>query len=72
MEPIRKIFQNVSTSLTIDLPAEYKSTDVEVIVWPLPQEEEKTLNTDLSDFFGKMKWEGDALAEQKKLRDEWD
>ena len=27
---------------------------------------------DFSDIFGKLQWEGDALAEQRKLRDEWE
>ncbi|MBI2729485.1 MAG: hypothetical protein HYX40_01805 [Sphingobacteriales bacterium] len=26
---------------------------------------------DFSDLVGKLKWNGDAVAEQKKLRDEW-
>jgi len=34
----------------------------------LPKEYEKG---DLSDFFGKLQWKGDALEEQKKLRNEW-
>jgi hypothetical protein len=28
--------------------------------------------TDFSDLAGKLSWEGDALAEQKRLRAEWD
>ena len=27
---------------------------------------------DFSQFAGKMEWKGDAVAEQRKLRDEWD
>ena len=36
--------------------------------------EAKTENQkiDFSDIAGKLSWEGDALAEQKRLRDEWD
>lgn len=26
---------------------------------------------DFSDLYGKLKWNGDALAEQKKIRSEW-
>lgn len=26
---------------------------------------------DLSNIVGKLSWQGDALAEQKKIRDEW-
>jgi hypothetical protein len=73
MEPVRKIFQNISTPLTIELPEEYKNTDVEVIVWPLNKDEEQTKKKyDFSDLFGKLEWDGDAVAEQRKLRDEWE
>jgi hypothetical protein len=27
---------------------------------------------DFSKFFGKLEWKGDAVAEQRKLRDEWE
>lgn len=72
MEAIRKIIENTSTSLTVDLPEEYQNITVEVIVLPLNKNEEQPEKYDFSDFFGKMKWEGDALEEQRKLRDEWD
>ena len=26
---------------------------------------------DLSDLVGKLKWQGDAVAEQRRMRDEW-
>lgn len=29
-------------------------------------------NIDFSDISGKLSWQGDALAEQKRLRAEWD
>ncbi len=49
---------------------------MEVIVLPLEEDEEdKTLpkkKYDFSRLFGKLEWKGDALAEQRKLRDEWD
>jgi hypothetical protein len=69
MEAIRKIIENATTPLTIELPDEYQNIPVEVIVKPLEQKGEPA---DLSAFFGKLKWKGDALAEQKKIRDEWD
>lgn len=70
MNAVRKIIENTSGTVTIELPEEYRNKKVEVIVLPL--EEEEKPKTDLSPFFGKLKWEGDAVAEQRKLRDEWD
>ncbi len=43
---------------------------------PLEEDEEdKNLpkkKYDFSRLFGKLEWQGDALAEQRKLRNEWD
>lgn len=72
MEPVRKIITDVTNPLTIELPEEYQHTSVEVIVLPLKKQEEQPKKYDFSDVFGKMKWEGDAVAEQRKLRDEWE
>ena len=75
MNVVRKIIENTSDKITIELPEEYQNKKVEVIVLPLeegPATEEKPKKYDFLEFFGKMKWEGDAVGEQRKLRDEWD
>ena len=45
-----------------------------MLILPIEENDEDLLGRkyDLSEFYGKLKWEGDALAEQKKLRDEWE
>jgi len=72
MEAIRKIIEHSTNPLTIELPEDYNNRKVEVIVIALNESEEPNEKKDLSEFFGKLKWEGDALAEQRKLRNEWD
>lgn len=74
MTAIRKIIENSSSSITIDLPEEYVNKKIEVLILPLEEntEQPKKPKYDFSDFYGKLQWEGDALAEQRKLRDEWD
>lgn len=72
MKAIRKIIENTTPSLTIDLPLEYQNKKVEVIVLPLEEEKEPPKKYDFSDLVGTLEWKGDALAEQRKLRDEWD
>jgi len=71
MDVVRKIIDHSSGSLTIEIPAEYENRKLEVIVIPL---EEKKIEGkyDFIDVFGKLEWKGDALTEQKKLRDEWE
>jgi hypothetical protein len=41
-----------------------------IIVSEVEDENETSYN--FSEFFGKLQWKGDALEEQKRLRDEWD
>lgn len=73
MEPVRKIIEKATNPLTIELPEEYTNQKVEVIVLSLAEKEDQPQKKyDFSDLFGKLKWEGDAVAEQRKLRDEWD
>jgi len=72
MEALRKIIEHTSNPLTIELPEEYNNRTVEVIILPLDESGESTKKYDFSKFFGKLQWKGDALAEQRKLRDEWD
>ncbi len=45
-----------------------------MLILPAEENDEDLLKPkyDFSDLVGRLKWEGDVLAEQKKLRDEWD
>ena len=36
------------------------------------EETKETKQYDFSDLVGKLSWSGDAVAEQKRLRDEWE
>lgn len=73
MNAVRKIIDHTTNPLTIELPEEYQNIKVEVIILPLEEKkEEQPKKYDFSDLVGKLEWKGDALAEQRKLRDEWD
>ena len=72
MEAVRKIIEHSSGSLTIEVPKEYDNRKLEVIVMPIDEPETEKKKYDFSEFFGKLEWKGDALKEQRKLRDEWD
>jgi len=72
MEAVRKIIEHTTNPLTIELPDEYKNRRLEVIVMALDEKSESKKKYDFSDLVGKLKWKGDALAEQRKLRDEWE
>jgi hypothetical protein len=72
MAAIRKIIDHSDNPLTIDLPEDFKNRKVEVIVLPVEENDEPRKTYDFSDLVGKLEWKGDAVAEQRKLRDEWE
>jgi hypothetical protein len=73
MEAVRKIIEHSSGSLTIEVPKEYDNRKLEVIVMPIDEDnKEAKKKYDFSDLAGKLEWKGDALKEQRKLRDEWE
>ena len=72
MEVIRKIIDNSGHEVVIPLPENYQRRKLEVIVLPIEEEKEPDKKFDFSDLYGKLDWKGDAVAEQRKLRDEWD
>ena len=51
------------------MPREYNAYTCRVIVVPL--QKVKKQKYDFSDIVGKLQWKGDAVAEQRRLRDEW-
>ena len=72
MEAIRKIIDHSSHEVVIKLPENYQNRKLEVIVLMAEEEKKQVAKFDFSDLYGKLEWKGDAVAEQRKLRDEWD
>ena len=72
MEEVKKIIDKATVPLIVDIPVEYKDHKVEVIVRSLDEPIKSQKKYDFSKFVGKLEWKGDAVAEQRKLRDEWD
>ena len=59
--------------LKINLPTNLKAgkVDLIVIVNPVIEKDKKQNFYDFSDLVGKLSWQGDAVAAQRQLRDEW-
>jgi hypothetical protein len=72
MNAVRKIIDNSTNPLTIELPQGYENKKLEVIVMALDDSVNSHGKYDFSDLTGKLEWRGDALGEQKKLRDDWE
>ncbi len=59
--------------LKIDLPTSLEAgkVDLVVIVNPVTKKDKKQNPYDFSNLEGKLSWQGDAVAAQRQLRDEW-
>lgn len=80
----KELAETKNNKLTVAVPDYLNNRQVEVIVTPVKKtvpKKKKALKKkaaskkpkyDFSDLIGKLEWNGDALAEQKKLRNEWD
>ncbi len=56
----------------IEIPSKYSelySKQIRVII--LVAEKAKSQKYNFSDITGKLEWRGDAVEEQRKIRDEW-
>jgi hypothetical protein len=63
---------NATGYLSLDLPTNIQDSNVEVVIVINPvRESPEEQKYDFSDLAGKLDWQGDALAVQKGLRDEW-
>ncbi len=72
MDAVRKIIENSSNPLTIQLPENYTNRTLEVIVLPVEEHTVVSKRYNFSDLVGQLEWKGDAIAEQRKLRNEWE
>ncbi|MEH2171189.1 MAG: hypothetical protein V7K41_31945 [Nostoc sp.] len=64
---------DASGHLHLDIPTQLAPGEVNVVVVlnPVASNSTQKSDYDFSDLAGKLVWEGDALAMQKVLRDEW-
>ena len=57
--------------LRVDLPVELSAGPVEVVLVLGTPSPGNGTQYDFSDLIGRLQWKGDAVREQRNLRDEW-
>jgi hypothetical protein len=57
--------------LRLDLPVQLPAGTVELVLVVGSTPQPNGNKYDFTDVVGKLQWQGDALQEQRKLRDEW-
>lgn len=65
-----KIKTGADGYIHLDVPTDVIEHEVEVVV-VISEVAEKAFTKGFSDLVGKLKWQGDAVMEQRRLRDEW-
>ena len=69
MQAIREIIRPKGKSVRIPIPSEFRNVTIEILLFPAT--EQKSVTYDFSTFTGKLDWRGDAVKEQRKIRNEW-
>lgn len=69
MPVLERIVRPKRNRVSIEVPKEYSQCVCKVIVYTV--EEEQKPKYDFSDIVGKLRWKGDAVKEQRALREEW-
>ncbi|MFZ4666021.1 MAG: hypothetical protein ACOYME_06325 [Prochlorotrichaceae cyanobacterium] len=64
---------DTSGHLLLDIPTQLAPGQVNIVLVlsPIVASKDQNLNYDFSDLVGRLTWQGDAIAMQRRLRDEW-
>lgn len=59
--------------LNLNIPTQLAAGEVNIVVVlnPVSSDTKEQSNYDFSDLVGRLTWQGDAVAVQRTLRDEW-
>ena len=68
---MRKTKTDADGYIHLDVPTGVIEHEVEVVVVVNEVAERKASTKDFSDLIGKLKWQGNTVMEQRRLRDEW-
>ena len=55
--------------ISIVIPKEYGNYTFRIVMIPIAEEAKPRY--DFSDLVGRLQWNGDAVKEQRRIRDEW-
>jgi hypothetical protein len=69
MQAVREIVHSKGSTISISIPPGFIDMDIEVLAFPVERKE--TTTYDFSGLSGRLKWSGDAVKQQREMRDEW-
>ncbi|MDD3050570.1 MAG: hypothetical protein PHR06_05430 [Candidatus Cloacimonetes bacterium] len=74
METVKLYVKPTNGHIFLDIPTDYTDCELELVIVMSKlknSEESKSIRYDFSKFSNKLEWDGNAVEEQRKLRDEW-
>ena len=69
MPTLERVVRPRRNRISLDVPKKFSNCTFRVVMIPLVEDEKPKY--DFSDLVGKLQWNGDAVQEQRRLRDEW-
>ncbi len=71
MPPVmERTIRPVKNRISLVVPEEFGNYTYRIVMIPIVDESSRP-KYDFSDIVGKLEWHGDAVKEQRRLRDEW-
>jgi|SaaInl8_200m_RNA_FD_contig_31_1231472_length_535_multi_5_in_0_out_0_1 hypothetical protein len=72
MKAVRQIKKIAGNKLFLNIPKDFQQEQVEVIILPYYSKKQNKTKYDFSSFAGKLKWKGNAVKQQREIRNEWE
>ncbi len=69
MPTLERVVRPRRNRISIEVPREFGQYTFKIVMIPIVKEEKTKY--DFSDLVGKLQWNGDAVKEQRRLRNEW-
>ena len=69
MPTLERVVRPRRNRISIEVPREFGQYTFKIVMIPIVKEEKPKY--DFSDLVGKLQWNGDAVKEQRRLRNEW-
>ena len=69
MPTLERVVKPRRNRISLDVPQKFCKCTFRVVMIPFVEDEKPKY--DFSDLVGKLQWNGDAVHEQRRIRDEW-
>ena len=69
MPTLERVVRPRRNRISLEIPRKFGKCTFRVVMIPFVEDEKPRY--DFSDLVGKLQWKGDAVKEQRRIRDEW-